>query len=174
MSALRPLAAGAAAAALALATSAGCDTGANSPTRGAQAASPTSVAVEPGAPDAVREATFDDVKFEMEKTDLFREEMLTEKVRGLLGQRIRIRGYMYPTLRKSGLKQFVLVRDNLECCFGPGAALYDCILVSMVPGETTEYSVRPVAVEGAFRLEPLVGPDGRPMAIYQMKGEKVK
>jgi len=120
------------------------------------------------------EATFDDVKFEMEKTEAFQRSMLTPKAQSLFGKRIRIRGYMYPTLRRKGLTQFVLVRDNLECCFGPGAALYDCIVVTMAPGKTAEYSIRPIAVEGTFRLEELPGPDGRPLAIYQMVGEAVK
>ncbi|MCC6493860.1 MAG: DUF3299 domain-containing protein [Pirellulales bacterium] len=124
-------------------------------------------------PGGIVEATFDDVKFPMEKTERFDRSMLTEKVHGLFGKRIRIRGYMYPTLRKKGLTQFVLVRDNMECCFGPGAALFDCILVTMAPGRTAEYSIRPIAVEGAFRLEELPGPDGRPLAIYQMVGEGV-
>jgi hypothetical protein len=122
----------------------------------------------------VVEATFDDVKFPMEKTDAFVESMLTTRVKSLFGQKIRIRGYMYPTLRKRGLKQFVLVRDNMECCFGPGAALFDCVLVSMVGDVTAEYSIRPVAVEGEFRFEPLAGPDGRPLAIYQMACDVVK
>jgi hypothetical protein len=122
----------------------------------------------------IMESTFDDLKFPMEKTAKFERSMLTPKVQSLFGKRIRIRGYMFPTPQKRGIKQFVLVRDNMECCFGPGAALYDCVLVTMEPGETTEYSIRPIAVEGEFRLEELMGPDGRPLAIYQMKGEAVK
>jgi hypothetical protein len=133
---------------------------------------------EPAPPAAASggyvEATFDDVKFAMEKTERFERSMLTDKVRSLFGKSIRIRGYMYPTLRKRGLTQFVLVRDNMECCFGPGAALYDCILVTMAPGKTAEYSIRPIAVEGDFRLEELAGPDGRPLAIYQMIGDAVQ
>jgi hypothetical protein len=125
------------------------------------------------ATEGVVEATFDDIKFPMEKTERFDRAMLTPKVESLFGKRIRIRGYMYPTLRKKGLTQFVLVRDNMECCFGPGAALFDCILVTMAPGKTAEYSIRPIAVEGEFRLEELPGPDGRPLAIYQMRGEAV-
>ena len=121
----------------------------------------------------IMEATFDDVKFEMDKAEKFERTMLTPKVKSLFDQRIRIRGYMYPTLRRKGLTQFVLVRDNMECCFGPGAALYDCVLVTMQPGRTAEYSIRPIAVEGTFRLEELPGPDGRPLAIYQMAGEAV-
>jgi hypothetical protein len=122
----------------------------------------------------ILESSFDDIKFPMEKTQPFERSMLTPKAESLLGKRIRIRGYMYPTLRKRGLTQFVLVRDNLECCFGPGAALYDCIVVSMTPGQTAEYSIRPIAVEGTLRLEELKGPDGRTLAIYQMAGEAVK
>jgi hypothetical protein len=119
----------------------------------------------------------------MDKSAVFDPSYFTEKNKALFGDRIRIRGFMYPTMRKRGLKQFVLVRDNLECCFGPGAALYDCILVTMEEGKTTEYvSNRPVAVEGEFRYEEPKGPrgevlrapDGRPLAIYQMTAEAVK
>jgi hypothetical protein len=122
----------------------------------------------------IMESTFDDLKFPMDKAAMFERSMLTPKVQSLLGQRIRIRGYMFPTPQKRGIKQFVLVRDNMECCFGPGAALYDCVLVTMEPGKTTEYSIRPIAVEGELRLEELVGPDKRPLAIYQLKGEAVE
>ncbi|MBL9165291.1 MAG: DUF3299 domain-containing protein [Planctomycetaceae bacterium] len=121
------------------------------------------------------ETTFDDLKFEMTKTELFDRAMLTSKVNALMDKKIRIRGYIFPTLRKTGLNRIVLVRDNMECCFGPGAALFDCILVTMAPGKTAEYSIRPVAVEGTIRLEELQGgPDGRPLAIYQMVGDKVE
>jgi hypothetical protein len=149
-----------------------------SPTQPATPGATRVVGIPEGAPkvDAkgITEATFDDVKFEMVKTDKFERSMLTPKVQSLFDKRIRIRGYMYPTMRRKGLTQFVLVRDNMECCFGPGAALYDCILISMEPGKTAEYSIRPIAVEGTFRLDEYPGPDGRPLAIYQMQGEAVE
>ena len=128
-----------------------------------------------GLPDGggVRETTFDDVQFEMEKSEKFQESMLTPSIEKLFGRRIRIRGYMFPTLKKRGLTQFVLVRDNLECCFGPGAALYDCILVHMQDGKSAEYSIRPVAVEGTFRFEEFVDYDGTIRAIYHLDGEAV-
>lgn len=129
---------------------------------------------EPSDPDKLRDKTFDDIKFEMETGGPYDRGLLTDAVRQLDGQRIRIRGYILPTARKRGIKQFVLVRDDQECCFGPGAALYDCILVTLEPGETTEFSMRPVAVEGRFRIEELEGPDGYPLAIYQMEGESVE
>lgn len=124
----------------------------------------------------VIETTFDDIKFEMEKTDLFQRSMLTPKIEALSGERINIRGYMFPTNTKNGITQFVLVRDNLECCFGPGAALFDCILVRMAPGKTTSYPgpYRSIAVQGKFDVQEMPGPDDRPLAIYQMTGEAVE
>jgi hypothetical protein len=152
---------------------AGAPPAANGAGVGPDAATPAIPAAPQVAGSGILESSFDDIKFPMEKTQQFARSMLTPKAESLLDKRIRIRGYMYPTLRKLGLTHFVLVRDNLECCFGPGAALYDCIVVSMTPGKTAEYSIRPIAVEGTLRLEELKGPDGRTLAIYQMAGEAV-
>jgi len=118
--------------------------------------------------------TFDDIKFDIAPGAPFRREMLTAEIESLAGQRVRLRGYILPTSQSRGIKQFVLVRDNQECCFGPGAALYDCVLVEMQPGRTAEFSIRPVAVEGTFRVELLNGPDDAPLAIYRMEGEVVE
>jgi hypothetical protein len=100
--------------------------------------------------------------------------LLPERVTGLAGTAIRIRGYILPSFQQTGLTQFVLVRDNQECCFGPGAALYDCIVVRMRPGKTADFSIRPVAVAGEFELEELRGPDGSHLAIYGLTGDEVK
>jgi len=110
----------------------------------------------------------------MQKGEPFARDRLTQRVTDLERQRVRIRGYILPSFQQSGLTQFVLVRDNQECCFGPGAALHDCVVVRMQPGQTAEFSIRPVAVEGRFRVEELRGPDGRHLAIYALDGERVQ
>jgi hypothetical protein len=125
--------------------------------------------------DAAKSVTFDDIKFEMKKDEKFKQKMLTEKITGLFDKNIRIRGYILPSFKQTGLTQFVLVRDNMECCFGPGAALYDCIIVQMVEGHTANYSVRPVTVEGKFSFQKLEDPiDGALRAIYHLDGVSVK
>lgn len=126
------------------------------------------------ASGVIHETTFDDVKFEMKKEERFERRMLTPEIEQLDGQRIRIRGYILPTFRQTGLTEFVLVRDNMECCFGPGAALYDAILVQMNAGVSTDFSIRPVAVEGVFSVRELIGPDGKHLAVYHLQGEAVK
>jgi hypothetical protein len=122
--------------------------------------------------DRPYDKTFDDLRFEMTPGERFRRSMLTKQIEAMAGQRIRIRGFILPTPQKSGITTFVLVRDNQECCFGQGAALYDCILVEMKPGKTAEFSIRPVAAEGVFDIrEFVVG--GKHMAIYHLDAESV-
>jgi hypothetical protein len=135
------------------------------------------VATEPAAEvpkDRVLAKTFDDIKFDIQPDAPFFREMLTPEIEQLAGQRIRIRGWMLPTFQRKGITQFVLVRDNLECCFGPGAALYDCIMVEMVPGTSADFSTRSIAVEGTFSIRPFMGPGDRHLAIYHLDGESVK
>lgn len=128
----------------------------------------------PADPNAMVDVTFDHIKFDIEPDADFDRSMLTPTIEKLFDRNIRIRGYIYPTLKKRGIKQFILVRDNQECCFGPGAALYDCILVHMKEGKTAEYSIRPVAVEGKFSFEVFPDYDGTTRAIYRLDGESVE
>lgn len=168
---------------------AGCDSkpaGANGTDQTLTAAAATSQGkpkpkLRPGAKTKVLSAagdsdfdkTFDDLRFDIKVDEPFRREKLTDEIEALDGKPMRIRGFILPTPQTRGIKQFVLVRDNQECCFGPGAALFDCILVDMQPGVTAEYTIRPVAVTGNFQIEEFVM-DGRHLAIYHMDAEKVK
>jgi len=127
--------------------------------------------VRPAAP---RDISFDDIKLDLKKGDPFSRDLLPTRVTALETTPIRIRGYILPSFQQTGLTQFVLVRDNMECCFGPGALLHDCVVVRMKPGKTASFSIRPVAVTGTFRVEELRGPDGRHLAIYALDGETVE
>jgi hypothetical protein len=123
---------------------------------------------------SLREITFDTLKFEIEKGQPFQRWMLTKAIENLNGQRVRIRGYMLPSFQQSGITQFVLVRDNMECCFGPGAALYDCLIVEMAEGKGCNFSVRPIAVEGTFQIHEFKGPDDTHLAVFHLDGEQVR
>lgn len=167
---------------LLLATPAAAGCGGTPPGTAPAAASSTSTTaavVDPGpaAPrpgGAPREISFDDIKLEMEKGAPFTRDLLPKRVTSLTGTAIRIRGYILPSFQQTGLTQFVLVRDNQECCFGPGAALHDCVVVRMRPGRTADFSIRPVAVAGTFKIDELRAPDGSHLAIYALDGDEVK
>jgi len=118
--------------------------------------------------------TFDDLKFEMKKNERFKRTMLTDTVNKMVGERLQIKGFMHPNSRKRKIEKFIFVRDDKECCFGPTAALYDCMLVSLAEGEKGKYSLRPVTVEGDFYLDEFEGPDNRVWAIYRLKNGVIK
>jgi hypothetical protein len=122
--------------------------------------------------------TFDDLKFEIEKDQEFKKSMLTDSVRALNDKKLRIKGFILPAsvFQLKGIKQFVLVRDNNECCFGPGAALYDCIMIEMAEGKTTNFSNLPVSVSGTMKIdtETYQYPDGGHYAIFKMIATDVK
>ncbi|MCR9293790.1 MAG: DUF3299 domain-containing protein [bacterium] len=121
--------------------------------------------------------TFDDIKFEIEKGGKFQRDMLTEEIESLHKKTIRIRGYILPAsvFTQSGIEEFVLVRDNMECCFGPGAALYDCIMVQMEKGKTADFTTRPVAVRGKFEIQEFKYPGSEEhYAIYKLTATEVK
>jgi len=68
------------------------------------------------------------------------------------GQRVRVRGFMYPTFQDP-VAAFVLARDNQICCFGRNPKVYDLVRVSMRTGETSAYiQNRPFDVVGRFHI----------------------
>lgn len=140
----------------------------------ASAASPAAAAAASAKPRAPLDMTFDDIKFDIKPDAPFKRSMLTDKIEKLDGKPVRIRGYILPSFQQTGLTQFVLVRDNQACCFGPGAALYDCIVVEMKPGKSTDFNLYPVAVEGTFTISEMNDPDGKALAIYHLDGDEVR
>ncbi|KAA1260723.1 hypothetical protein LF1_32640 [Rubripirellula obstinata] len=136
------------------------------------------------ASKAKGEINFDDLVFDIEKDQAFDKSQLNEDVKSLVGKKVKLRGYILPATlyKEKGIEQFVLVRDNQECCFGPGAALFDCVWIDMVPGKTTDFVTRPVTVEGKFEIDTETykypdgaGPKGAShFAIFRIKGISVK
>lgn len=130
------------------------------------------------------EINFDDLKFPIEKDQAFKDEMLTDSVKQLQGREVKLRGFILPAsvYQNEGIERFVLVRDNQECCFGPGAALFDCVMVEMTGGATADFVTRPVTVEGKFAIDTEKfkypggkGPRGAShLAIFEMEAKHVE
>jgi hypothetical protein len=163
--------------ALLLAVNAGCDPAANSndnrtlsgpPPAGEQTSVAETHSEQPAARTPTLDKTFDDLAFDLEPGDPFEPELLTPEIEELIGKRIRIRGYMLPDMRRNGIKQFVLIRDDQYCCFGPGARLYHNVRITMDDSATVKYTIHPITVTGILKVEPFVGPDGNHWAVYTM------
>lgn len=122
----------------------------------------------------IRDLTFDDLEFDIERDADFKRDMLGEKIEALNEQKVILRGYMNPSFHQSGIKEFVLLRDNQECCFGPGAYVYHNVQIELEGGATTEYRIRPVTVEGTLTIKPWIGPDERCYSVYHIAAKRVK
>lgn len=128
-------------------------------------------------PQRKGDITFDDLKFDIEKDGKFTRDMLTEEIEKLNDQEVKLRGFILPAsvMQTKNIKKFVLVRDNQECCFGPGAALYDCVIVQMKGGATADFTTRPVAVKGKFKVKEFKYPgDEGHYAIYELQATEVQ
>jgi len=134
---------------------------------------------KPGATGRARVAgratliTFDDLELKMGEDAVFDPALLTPRVKELEGQRVRIRGFIYPSVfQQTGITQFPLVK-NTECKFGPGGIAHHIIVVELKAGVSTAFTVRPIAVEGVLTVRPWTGPDGNTWTVYHLVGENV-
>lgn len=77
---------------------------------------------------------------------------------------------MYPSRQREGLKEFVLVKDTGDCCFGKQPKLSDMIVVHMKDGQTVNYREQQlVSVAGVFRIAG-VHQAGDIVGLYAMDG----
>ena len=101
-------------------------------------------------------------------------DQMPQWLKGLSGQRIKIRGYMMPVFEAEGIERFVLARDNQICCFGRDPKVYDLVQIDMRVGKTTNYIpyTRSFDVVGRLKIE-MVSADGKPYGLYFLEDAEV-
>lgn len=101
-------------------------------------------------------------------------ELMPAWLQSLNGQRVKLRGFMYPTFVADGIERFVLARDNQICCFGRDPKVYDLVQVDMKPGTSTIYipPTRSFDVVGKFRIE-MQAEDGKPSGLYSIENAQI-
>lgn len=110
----------------------------------------------------------------MEPVPLNAEEYLPQWLKALNGEKVVVRGWMFPPLMTEGLPAFLFVRDNQICCFGREAKVYDKVRVAMKEGTTTDYIFgRPFDVIGTFHIESEER-DGELYLLYSIDNAVVK
>ncbi len=126
----------------------------------------------------VRDIIFDDLEFEIEPDQHYEPEMLTDKIRKLDGKKVILRGFMDSSsiFQRKGIKQFVLIRDNSICCFGPGAKIYHNVQIDMDGKASAEFpGLKPMEIEGKFSIKPWTNPgDGKVYSVFHILATKAK
>lgn len=103
-------------------------------------------------------------------------ELMPDWLKNLNGQKVQIRGFMYPAFQQEGLERFVFCRDTGACCFGPNPVIYYLINVQLKPGTTTHYiENRPFDVTGTLRIKPAIIPEtGLVYELYHLDDAVVR
>jgi hypothetical protein len=70
------------------------------------------------------------------------------------GREVLLKGYMYPGSRQRGIAEFLLCRDQGDCCFGGTPKITDRVLVRLADPEGIDFTQRLVKIAGRFRIEP--------------------
>ena len=89
------------------------------------------------------------------------------------GKKIFIKGYVYPGRQTDRIRDFLLVRDRGECCFGGDPKITDRIQVTLEDPLRLTYRPRLHKLGGTFRVEPAPTTiDGAPGGIfYHLKAD---
>lgn len=78
--------------------------------------------------------------------------IFSAKAEELDGKRVFIKGYVRPSLKKKGLKDFIMVGDWGECCFGGNPQINEVIAVTFTNESRIDYSLWKRHIGGVFRL----------------------
>jgi hypothetical protein len=101
-------------------------------------------------------------------------ERMPDWLKGLDGQTIRLRGFMYPPSFPDGITRFLLARDNQICCFGRNPKAYDIVAVTLREDAPTHYiENRPFDVIGTFHIEQQTFDDIESGTLYRLDNAQV-
>lgn len=87
------------------------------------------------------------------------------------GVDIFIKGYMHPSTpggSRTDIQKFILVPDQGTCCFGGTPKLTDMVQVSMLDGQTADYSMWAKGVWGRFHVRPGAAMEELGTVVYHL------
>jgi hypothetical protein len=97
------------------------------------------------------------------------------EIAALDGKRIFIKGYIRPDSIpvSRGIKEFLLVRDNNQCCFGDLSKInyFDQMYVNMVGSQTVDYSQGVFRMGGILKIEPQNLGRGTSASVFSLKAD---
>ncbi len=97
-----------------------------------------------------------------------------DSARALDGRDVLLKGYMYPGKQQQGIVQFLLVRDQGDCCFGGNPKITDRVLVHIADPAGIEFSPRLKKIAGRFHVRP-VGTDALAGGVlYHLENASVR
>ncbi|MFN7814408.1 MAG: hypothetical protein ACK5SI_17335, partial [Planctomycetia bacterium] len=103
-------------------------------------------------------------------------DLIPESAVALDGRDVLLKGYIYPPdpPKPNGTSEFLLCRDQGECCFGGQPKISDRVLVKLADGVTIHFSPRLTKVAGRFAVRPVATTDVSGGVLYHIEGARLR
>lgn len=101
-------------------------------------------------------------------------DVIPESATALDDRDVLLKGYIYPPDRPDGIAEFILCRDQGDCCFGGKPKLTDRVHVKLAPGHTIRFSQRLTKVAGRFAVRPVATTDLSGGVLYHIEDARVR
>lgn len=122
-------------------------------------------------PEGYRRISFDD----LQPNDRVPELPVSPLAMQLNGQKVFVRGYVFPGNQRYGLERFILVADLGTCCFGTQPKLTHMIEVAILGPERVDYSYRKLRLTGTLRVDTQIKPVSGVGGVYfQLDADSVR
>jgi hypothetical protein len=95
-----------------------------------------------------------------------------DTARSMDGRNVLLKGYMYPGKQQAGITQFLLVRDQGDCCFGGNPKITDRVLVQLKDPASPrgiDFSSRLTKIAGRFVIRPMGAPGLDGGVLYHLE-----
>jgi hypothetical protein len=95
-----------------------------------------------------------------------------DTARAMDGRDVLLKGYMYPGKQQRDIAQFLLVRDQGDCCFGGNPKITDRVLVQLkdpAHPKGIEFSPRLTKIAGRFVIRPMGAPGLDGGVLYHLE-----
>ncbi len=90
---------------------------------------------------------------QLQPDDAQRGQIVPPEALALEGKKVFIKGYVYPGNRTDGIQEFLLVRDQGDCCFGGNPKITERIRVKLDEPLRLTYKPRLHRLGGVFHVE---------------------
>ena len=127
-------------------------------------------------PDGYTRTSF--IEFAPDKVELEQGVAVPQDVVALDGKKVFFKGYIRPDSVpfERGFQEFLLVRDNNECCYGDQAKVkyHDQVAVTLVDGKKADYSGSMFRVGGVLHVLPKNALRGPGFPVFRLEADYIQ
>lgn len=101
----------------------------------------------------------------------------SEKAREFDGNKVFLKGYVRPSAKRRKLKNFILVGDFGDCCFGGNPKMTEVVAVKILGDDTIDHGYTLRKIGGTFRLNESrkrTSDDEVPLVYYEIEADHIR